>query len=545
MTPERFLIEKFIRIPDKESRDTDFILNQDQAELDSSLTGRDIVAKYRQGGFSMFFLARAFIRCLYMRNRKCVVIAHEAMAAQKLLERVHYMIKHLKTDGIQPELKHLTQNYIAFSKTDSSIYVGTAGSDDYGVGDTITDLHCTEVSRWRNPEALLTGLFQAVPPSGDIALESTGRGTGNWFHRTAMAAARGEGYKLHFFPWLRVPEYCLPVERAEEIFILENLDKSLEEPHYVNRFRLSAGQLKWRRRKIAEMGFDLRLFRENYPCELAECFQATGYGVFRDVNFIPEPTWDTVDPWTRKLRDHPFPGRSYVVGCDPSGGVGLDYSTLIVLDSESGEQVYEFASNQIEPELFAARTVQVGRFFNDALLVPERNNHGYLVIHKILELGYPTEHVWRQKVGMTRVGQDIGPIKVRRLADFGIFSSEVTKTVLMEHLKVELRNELTIHSEPLSIELSTFIEKPNGRMEAEQGCFDDRVMALALAAFGRAKSVKVAGLSRKMKEMDTVANREADPFTFEGIMKELVDRYPGNDAEGVGGLPISSGVRWD
>jgi hypothetical protein len=293
------------------------------------------------------------------------------------------------------------------------------------------------------------------------------------------------------------------------------------------------------------MGFDLRLFRENYPCELVECFQATGFGVFREINFLPDPCWDTVDPWTHKLRDHPTVGRSYVMGCDPSGGVGLDYSTIVVLDSESGEQVYEFASNQIEPELFAARAVQVGRFFNDALIVPERNNHGYLVIHKILESGYPQDHIWREKVTMVRRAEDIGPMKIRRLADFGVFSSEVRKTVMIEHLKIELKNDIVIHSEPLNIELATFVEKPNGRMEAEQGCFDDRVMALAMACYGRAKSVKVAGLSRQLQAKKEVVELEADPFTFEGIMKELTDRFPKDNDGPMGNLPISPGVSWD
>ena len=173
MTPEALLIQSLLRIPDKEGNDVDFVLNADQRRFDEEQTGRDIIAKYRQGGFSTYPLARALVRCLAYRNRRHVILAHNTDTSQKLLARIHYMIKHIKCEP--PDLRYATQKLLVFNRTDSSIFIGTAGSDDYGVGDTITDLHCSEVSRWNNPQALLAGLFQAVPPSGNILLESTGR----------------------------------------------------------------------------------------------------------------------------------------------------------------------------------------------------------------------------------------------------------------------------------------------------------------------------------------------------------------------------------
>ena len=64
MTQDRFLIENLLRIPDKDGNDVDFILNADQAAFDEAATGRDIIAKYRQGGFSTYPLGRALVRCL-------------------------------------------------------------------------------------------------------------------------------------------------------------------------------------------------------------------------------------------------------------------------------------------------------------------------------------------------------------------------------------------------------------------------------------------------------------------------------------------------
>ena len=132
MTSERLLIETLLRISDKEGRDVDFVLNQDQAAFDEAMTGRDIIAKYRQGGFSTYPLGRALVRCLGYRNRRHVIIAHNTDTTRKLLDRIHYMIKWLKTP--EPDLKYSTQNYIVFNKTDSSIFIGTAGSGDFHRG---------------------------------------------------------------------------------------------------------------------------------------------------------------------------------------------------------------------------------------------------------------------------------------------------------------------------------------------------------------------------------------------------------------------------
>jgi hypothetical protein len=38
-------------------------------------------------------------------------------------------------------------------------YIGTAGARKFGRGDTITDLHCSEVAFWENAKELTAGLL--------------------------------------------------------------------------------------------------------------------------------------------------------------------------------------------------------------------------------------------------------------------------------------------------------------------------------------------------------------------------------------------------
>lgn len=531
MTSERLLIETLLRISDKEGRDVDFVLNQDQAAFDEAMTGRDIIAKYRQGGFSTYPLGRALVRCLGYRNRRHVIIAHNTDTTRKLLDRIHYMIKWLKTP--EPDLKYSTQNYIVFNKTDSSIFIGTAGSGDYGVGDTITDLHCSEVSRWAGVDNLLSGLFQAVPPSGNVLIESTGHGMGNWFHKAVMRATTGVGYKLHFFNWLKVPEYSLDMTEAAAANFMKRLDVTLEEPRYAAA-GLSAGQLMWRRMKLAELNYDMRLFKENYPITLDECFQGTGFSLFPEVHFVSTPDWQAESPWLSRLRDHPKPSVGYVAGADVSAGVGQDFQVLEIFEAETGEQVLEYRNNGIEPDRFADIAAELCTEFNMAYINPERNNQGILFVKQLLASNYPRKRIHQGRASSGRIEGN----EVATLAEYGTYTTSVMKALMIGALQQQLRQDLTIHSEVFRMETSSFVQKAAGQMEAEEGCHDDCVMAGALAAYVRPRAARLfAGARERDRRARSLTTRQ----TFEAgrAIDELVARYRQG---GLAALPIEPHV---
>jgi hypothetical protein len=76
----------------------------------------------------------------------------------------------------------------------------------------------------------------------------------------------------------------------------------------------------------------------------------------------------------------PQPGRCYVIGADPAeGNPSSDASALAVLDRESGEEVAALAG-RFEPAVFAAHLYALGRWYCDADVLVERNNHGHAVL---------------------------------------------------------------------------------------------------------------------------------------------------------------------
>ncbi len=76
----------------------------------------------------------------------------------------------------------------------------------------------------------------------------------------------------------------------------------------------------------------------------------------------------------------PQPGRKYVVGADPAEGKeGSDDSALVVVDALTLRQVCVL-NGPIEIGVFGDYIKQVSKFYNNASVLVERNNHGHAVL---------------------------------------------------------------------------------------------------------------------------------------------------------------------
>lgn len=518
MTPERLIIEKMFRIADKNGNDVPFLLNPAQAKIDDALTGRDIIPKARQEGVSSYFLARNTAKCLTQENRRCVVISHDTLSTQRMLAKVHYILEHLNPQAV---IRNSSKNEIRFERTGSVFYIGTAGAQKFGRGDTITDLHCSEYAYWPDASELLRGLFQAVPKNGNISIESTGNGTGNDYHRRCMRAAEGlSRFRMHFLNWYEFPEYSYSVSDDVAAATMSNLREDWDEPALVKQFGLAAGQLLWRRDKLEELDYDLTSFKQEYPCTLDECFQASGHSVFPIVRYEATADWQRVEPGLHILKGHPNEHLTYIIGGDPSGGTGQDDAGAEVFCLETREQVAEYASNRVAPDVFAHKLVHLGRLFNTCRLSVESNNHG-LVTLKVLQDIYPRDKLHRAFKSITR-GMD------ESIMNLGVTTSARSRPLMIGTLRTALVNALTIHSPVLRDQLSTFIETESGKLAADSGCKDDLVIASALATIAMTRADILANRG------DPLPKYRPGPFSLEAVLEEMHNRGDG--------LPIASQV---
>lgn len=521
-TPERFVIENIFRIVNKGQEDVDFKFNTAQARIDDEWQRRMIIPKARQEGVSMYYLARSAVRCMGFKNTRAVVISHDTESTQKMLARVRYFLENLK--GPKPLLKTNSKDEITFPKTNSTFYIGTAGSRAFGRGDTITDLHCSEVAYWPNPKQLMTGLLQAVPKaSGAISIESTGNGAGNWYHSQCMRAAKGQSsFHMLFLPWQSFPEYTMHLTAEETVATLDSLREDLRERELMEKYNLGAGQILWRRSVIEdELDGDIYEWNKEYPSCLDDCFQVAGGGVFQRVNYVETPDWVRVDQNFCILRGHPNPQLHYLVGGDVSGGVGKDSSVAEIFCLETEEQVAEFISNRIEPDVFGHKLADIGYLFNEAYLGIESNNHGILTLKELTSYShntgkqlYPSNKVYRTPSPTRRNIKD----DVHRLIDLGVRTSQRSKPFIVGTLRKKLSSTATIHSPILKNELSTFVEHADGSMGAIENCFDDTVMAAGMAFFVFNKG-SLQLLDSPIQPDELPASR--DPASLDSIIEEM------------------------
>lgn len=185
-------IEDNLMIVDKEQQVVPFILNKIQRRyLLEDATGRDVILKARQQGFSSVILAMFTADFILKNNTRSVIVADKADNASELLDRVKFYIKcYEDKTGITLPLKY-NSKYELYNEYNGSRYtIGTAENKEIGRSKTITNLHLSEFAYYPDAEKLFAGIMQAVVPEGKVIIETTARGF-NYFKEFWMECVVG------------------------------------------------------------------------------------------------------------------------------------------------------------------------------------------------------------------------------------------------------------------------------------------------------------------------------------------------------------------
>jgi len=177
----------------------------------------------------------------------------------------------------------------------------------------------------------------------------------------------------------------------------------------------------------------------------------------------------------------PADEEQYVIGSD--SGEGLedgDPSCAFVQSRLTGEVVAEIHGHFI-PRRFAKELAMLGWWYNDALICPEvePSAAGRSTCDELENLGYVNLYLQRKE-------QQIGDPVVKR---YGLPMTRTNKsrTVGVAREVIEER-QLKVPVREFWLELLNFVRHPDGRMAADIGLKDDRVMAYlcTLEAYFRA-----------------------------------------------------------
>ncbi|HUH63984.1 MAG TPA: hypothetical protein VLZ50_13350, partial [Terracidiphilus sp.] len=467
-----YLMYALLHIRGKNGRLRKLVLNRTQRDLEQRSTPRNIVLKARQLGVTTYVAARFFISTISREGTLSVQVAHDQRSAEEIFRIVHRFLDNLPEELRKGALVTSRANVrqIVFPMLDSEYRVETAADPNAGRGLTIHNLHCSEVARWpRDVAETLASLRAAVPPEGEIFLESTPNGAGGVFYDEWQRAPQ-TGYTRHFYPWWWDASYRRPVE------IVQFTDQERE---LMQKHGLDAAQIAFRREVRAN--FRNRA-REEYAEDAESCFLSSGECVF-DAEIIEQrlqqraPIVAEADHGRILTFFPPVPAvngaaaKQYIMGVDPAGGgCEGDYSCAQVIEQSSGVQCAELHGH-FPPQELAARVAVLARRYNEALVAIERNNHGHAVLaHLIMNQGY------------TRVYQSGGQP--------GWLTTVATRPRMLENFGALLAGAPFMFLSPrLLEECRTFIRHPDGNCSAAQGAHDDTVMAMAIAQAVRAEVI--------------------------------------------------------
>jgi len=191
-------------------------------------------------------------------------------------------------------------------------------------------------------------------------------------------------------------------------------------------------------------------------------------------NFLHVRLEENDQGWVR-MWDPPRATGRYVIGADAAAGLeGADYSAAHVLDTENMSIAATFHGH-LEPSKFADELAKLGYTYNRAMIAieTEPSAHGLTSATKLRDNGYPRLYYTKQLASRTR----------RAVERVGWLSSAGTKRVLIDGLANFLDDRGAVVDRDTISELMTYGVMENGKMEAQDGCHDDRVISMALAIY--------------------------------------------------------------
>ena len=518
-------MENFLKIRNKQSQLVPFKANHVQRMFNDIIEEntkrgkphRYIVLKARQLGISTFTEGYIYHDTSTRENVNSLIIAHEEKATLNLfnMSRLFYESCPL---AIRPMKKYSNGKELVFENptTDdeeklrnpglrSRITIATAGTTDTARSGTYHNVHVSEIAFFPNPQNTMTALLQCVPdePNTFVCMESTANGIGGYFYDMWNAAVRGENdFTPIFFPWFTDPSYSTPFETEEE---KEEFIKSVNYMHpdasgklvhtdewlLKEQFDLTWEQLNWRRKTIAnKCGGDLDMFHQEYPATPEEAFIASGRPKFnlksvKEYELGCQPpevvgdllrTRETIsinenDKGPFKMWLAPQKDIQYVIGADVAEGlVSGDYSVAIVLDSDLN--VCAKWRGHTDPDLFGKEIVKLAMLYNEAYVAVENNNHGLTTLKSIVNEDY-------YNLFYTKIYDKVNDTITKKL---GWSTNARTKPLAIDKLAEYIRERFFgMWDIEIIEELYSYVIDDKGRTNAQEGKYDDCVMALAIA----------------------------------------------------------------
>ena len=391
-----------------------------------------------------------------------------------------------------------------------NIKIGGAGSPAAGMSGTQHVVILDEYAFYSNVNSLERGILATQPKTGMVltVYVSTANGM-NWFYDTVKQAKSPNSRMEHLFlPWHMLKEYEMEIKPGSRFYDLDlykpteydmKLMDIFEKQGYPEECWLN--KMEWYDYVLdKEAKGDRDYMFQEYPSTPEESFEVTGRPCLpaKVINYWLEKTQSEIpvfvdqysqpDPRTHRPKitiqqtnksavrmwKKPTPGHRYLLGCDPSeGDYAGDRSAWVIVDTTTMDEVC-FSADYLEAEELADTIINYARFYNNAVIVVERNM-GQAVIEFLKASGYHRIYIDPNTRGLK----------------YGVRTTQATKNEALRRLRFLLNNGLYKPHDMLFLEEAqhfSWRQLPGGSWRVEamgtdadgQPYHDDTIMARAV-----------------------------------------------------------------
>ena len=146
-----------------------------------------------------------------------------------------------------------------------------------------------------------------------------------------------------------------------------------------------------------------------------------------------------------------------------------DYAAAHVINARN-HHVVAVWHGHIDPDMLGTDVLaRLGKFYNQALIGVESNNHGLTTLKFLQRVKYFPIYYQRSPQYKRSVPTDV----------LGYRTTQVTKPLMIDELSQTLRSEMQLWDAETVAELRTFVRDDKGKMKGSP--FDDRTISLAIA----------------------------------------------------------------
>lgn len=483
-----------------------------------------LILKARQIGYSTLVAAWAFHKVFFFGEtpRNALLLSRNQREARKLLSKVTYGYTRLPQYFLDrgPARTNRSSDSLTFDN-DAQIEALPSRSDP-ARSSTAWLVVLDEMAFFEDPDEAWSSVepvadvgrldwpdYQFTDPAGcggRIIGLSTAKQAQDFFHQAWLGAVAGLNRWFPIFKsWASIPERSKAWYEAQKLE-LKPWVLAREYPTTPNEAFTKSGNPVFDVDKLA--------------LRLAEVEPGSHYDIVR------APTgWTAVSAPDSQLElfELPIKGVPYGIGVDSAAGhMDSDFTVLTVirlpyLDVHSRliqpEQVGLLRA-KIDPDLTALVANGLGRFYNDAKLVVEVNNHGHTVLSRLVNDHFYPNMYHRRRI--VRTDETMVP---------GFHTTKTTKPMIIDNLRALIREDvMTINSPEVLTELTTYISD-NGKMHGFP--HDDCVMSLALGSIlclDTPPRVVQAGESSLGTVADAIKNMKMEKFNrqvVKGVFNEM------------------------